>query len=102
MSLAWPNVEVLYLVKNVNSVGWSKRTEWALIRADEGAKETKLRNLFNSWKRTPGLWGGKDKKVQELNFVEMLPKRKKGELETEGAQYCSPDRAVLSSDIIVG
>lgn len=68
ISMSWPNVETLYLMKTALRGDHPK--DKAIIRINETNRETQLRNRFNQWKKEVG----KDRAVTTLEFVVVVDK----------------------------
>ncbi|KAK7959122.1 uncharacterized protein PG986_003976 [Apiospora aurea] len=68
ISLAWGNVETLYLVRT--AVTGDSKGEKVMYRVSEGDRETFLRRRFEDWKKQ----AGKDRVLSKLEFVAVVPK----------------------------
>ncbi|KAK8036206.1 hypothetical protein PG993_008820 [Apiospora rasikravindrae] len=68
ISLAWGNVETLYLVQT--AVTGNSKNEKVMYRVSEGNREADLRKRFGEWKKQ----GGKDRVLSKLEFVAVVPK----------------------------
>ncbi|KAK8054680.1 hypothetical protein PG994_009747 [Apiospora phragmitis] len=69
ISLAWPNVETLYLVQT--AITGDSKHEKAMIRiSSEGDREKELRKRFDEWNKQ----AGKDQELSKLEFVTVVSK----------------------------
>ncbi|KAK8062959.1 hypothetical protein PG997_015056 [Apiospora hydei] len=68
ISLAWGNVETLYLVRT--ALTGDSKGEKVMYRISEGDRETFLRKRFEEWKKQ----GGKDRVLSKVEFVAVVPK----------------------------
>ncbi|KAK6858073.1 hypothetical protein PG995_005772 [Apiospora arundinis] len=94
ISLAWPNVETLYLVQMATTViTGDNKVEKALVRLKEEAREQDLRKRFDVWKKTEH---GKDRALFDLEFVAVVPKS------NNGYKDVAKRRTGGSDDIIIG
>lgn len=99
ISVSFPNVEILYLMKS--ALKGDKKEEKALIRIEEGSRETELRKKFDHWKKG----AGSNLPLAELEFVVVVNKeaetkdsRQKGDRYTSIAER----KTGLPEDIILG
>jgi hypothetical protein len=95
ISMSWPNVETLYLMKT--ALRGDQPNDKALIRINESYRETQLRNRFNQWKKEVG----KDRTVTTLEFVVVVDKETDNKPE-DRYKDVEDRKTGLPEDIILG
>ncbi|KAH8664222.1 hypothetical protein BX600DRAFT_464025 [Xylariales sp. PMI_506] len=96
ISLSWPSVTTLYLLKN--ALKGDQREDKALVRITEGDRETDLRNRFTEWKKGPG----KEKAIATLEFVVILDKEPDSVPIVDKYKTVEERKTGLPEDIIIG